>query len=120
MDAARRAARSVPGTVASRLFVGLQHLARVRASLPHLHASVAAEALQASDPGVLPVLRQHPVGDLLELFNVTETWRAFPWSRIAEFGWRSVRDVVSDTDVSPHGDGNIWLPPYASCWLIGR
>ena len=40
--------------------------------------STQSEVLDPSDPGVLPVLRSHPEGELLELFNVTETWRPFP------------------------------------------
>ena len=40
----------------------LRHLAAVRAGLPHLEASVAAEVLELDDPAVLAVLRRHPVG----------------------------------------------------------
>ncbi len=68
-----------------RVLNGFRHLARVRASLPHLHASVAAEVLELSDPGVLAVLHRHPEGNLLALHNVTgaggpgrgSAWRAW-------------------------------------------
>jgi amylosucrase len=83
-----------------------------------MHASVASEVLSPSDPGVLPVLRRHPEGDLLELFNVTETWRPFPWDRVADFGWRTVRDALADSVVVPGSDGNLWLAPYAALWLV--
>ena len=47
--------------IEQRVFDGLVHRAAVRA-LQHLHASVAAEPLDPSDPGVLVVLRRHPSG----------------------------------------------------------
>ena len=56
------------------------------ASLPHLESTVAAEVPTAADPGILPVLRRHPLGPLLELFNVTDSWRPFPGWRLAELG----------------------------------
>ncbi len=49
-----------PGSIEQRVFDGLVHLAAVRAGLVHLHASVRAEPLEATDPGVLAVLRRHP------------------------------------------------------------
>ena len=120
MDARLQAARAVPGTVPARLFAGMRRLAAARAALPHLHASVAAEVLHPADPGVLPVLRRHPLGDVLELFNVTEGWRPFPWYRVSDFGWRSMREVLSGHDLAAGQDGNLWLPPYAAWWILGE
>ena len=65
-------------TVEGRVYLGIRHLAQTRASLPHLESSVAAEVPLLSDPGVFPVLRRHPLGPLLELYNVTDDWRPFP------------------------------------------
>ena len=80
--AARRGGRApadrAAATVEGRVFGGLAHLAATRAGLPHLHASVPAEVLELSDPGVLPVLRRHPVGPMVGLYNVTEQWRSWP------------------------------------------
>ncbi|GMA87772.1 hypothetical protein GCM10025868_30220 [Angustibacter aerolatus] len=66
LDPGAVARRHDPGTVPGRVFEGLQRLVRARAAMPHLDASVAAEVLTPSDPGVLPVLRRHPLGPLLE------------------------------------------------------
>jgi amylosucrase len=118
MDADRQAQRHEPDTVPARLFTGLTRLARVRAGLPQLHASVAAEVLDPSDPGVLVVWRDHPEGALLELANVTETWRPFPWRRIAELGLADAYDVLAGAVAEPGGDGNLWLAPYAAVWLV--
>jgi len=66
------------GTDAGRMFGALRRLIAARARLPHLHASVAAEVPEVADPGILPVLRRHPLGALLEVYNVTDGWRVWP------------------------------------------
>ena len=76
--------------------------------------------LTASDPGVLPVLRRHPEGELLELFNVTDSWRPFPVHRLAELGLVAVVDVLSGDAIFPGQDGNVWLAPYRAMWLVAR
>ena len=72
--------RLVPGTIEQRVFDGLADRARVRASLPHLHASVATEPLDATDAGVFAVVRRHPIGPLLAL---TTSRRPPAWCRPA-------------------------------------
>ena len=110
--------RHDPSTVQGRVFEGLQRLVRVRAGLPHLHASVAAEVLHPTDPGVLPVLREHPEGPLLGLYNVTATWRHWPSSRLRELGLEGALDALTGEPVPLGGDGDVWLPPYGACWLV--
>jgi amylosucrase len=118
MDWARAELRHDLQTVQGRVFAGLRHLASVRAALPHLEASVAAEVPELADPGILPVLRRHPLGPLLELFNVTDGWRPFPGSRLAELGLAGARDALSGNHIHPGPDGNIWLHPYGVLWLV--
>ena len=84
------------------MFLGLQHLSAGRgASLPHLESTVAAEVPLLSDPGILPVLRRHPLGPLLELFNVTDSWRPFPGWRLDELGLTGARDALSGNHIHP-------------------
>ena len=73
-------------TVAGRVFGGLTHLARVRGSLPQLHASVRSEVLPVDDGGVLAIVRRAPIGPMVCLYNITPGGRPFPASRVAEFG----------------------------------
>jgi amylosucrase len=117
MDWQRAALRSDPASVPGAAYTRLRHLIGVRASLPHLHASVAAQVLDPSDPGVLAVLRQHPVGDLLALYNVTDSVRAWPGWRAADLGDR-VRDALSGAvfEVGPGRD--VILPAYSALWLV--
>jgi len=118
MDWARADRRHAPHTVEGRVFLGIKHLAQVRSSLPHLESTVAAEVPLLSDPGVLPVLRRHPLGPLLELFNVTDSWRPFPGWRLAELGLTGARDALSGNHIHPGDDGNVWLHPYGVRWLV--
>jgi len=109
--------RADGGTVAGRMFGALRGLITARARLPHLHASVAAEVPEVADPGILPVLRRHPLGVLLELYNVTESWRAWPGWRLAELGLAAGVDQISGDGIANGDDGNLWLPPFAALWI---
>jgi amylosucrase len=115
LDWALAAERERSDTIAGRVFTGLRHLAAVRAGLPHLHASVPAQVLDPSDPGVLAVLRRHPVGDLLSLYNVTEQHRPWPADRLPVAG---MVDALTGQPVQPGEDGSIWLQPYQAAWLV--
>ncbi len=112
------AQRDDPTTVPGRLFAGLRHLAATRAGLPHLHASVQAEVLDPVDPGVLAVLRRHPLGPMLGLYNVTERWRPHPGEAPAAVGLSAPVDRISGGALRTGGDGRLWLAPYASLWLV--
>jgi amylosucrase len=110
--------RHDPSTVQGRVFEGLQHLVRVRSELPHLHASVAAEVLEPSDPGILPVLRRHPLGQLLGLYNFAASWRSWPGHRLRGMGLLHAVDALTGEQLQLGGDGNLWLPPYGAAWLV--
>jgi amylosucrase len=118
MDAQLQAARHDPDTVTGRVFAGLRHLIATRASLPLLHAATQPQVLDPSDRGVLAVLRSHPEGQLLELYNVTDSWRPFPASRVADHGLPLATDVLSGEAVAAAPDGNLWLAPYRAVWLV--
>ncbi|MGF1663989.1 MAG: alpha-amylase family protein [Kineosporiaceae bacterium] len=107
-----------PAGVPGRMFAGLRHLARVRASLPHLHASVPHRVLEVADPGILAVLRHHPLGDLLALYNVTSTWRPWPGGRLDELGLRDGWDALAGRAVHIGGDGDAWLAPWSAAWVV--
>jgi amylosucrase len=113
--AAERGDRSAaPG----RMFMGLRDLVAARGALPHLDASVPAEVVDVVDPGVLPVLRRHPLGPMLGLYNVTDSWRPWPASRIAELGLARGRDAIKGVPLVVADDGNFWLRPYQASWLV--
>ncbi|MGL5858384.1 MAG: alpha-amylase family protein [Angustibacter sp.] len=117
--------------VAGRVYAGLRRIIDARAGLPQLHAATDPQLLDLLDPGVFAVLRPHPIGPLLELFNVTPDWRPWPAWRLHELGLPPLAeeldapgphtvDVLTGTAVTVGGDGNVWLPPYAAWWLVQR
>ena len=81
-DEARAARRANPATVPGRAFSDLATLADTRRRLPYLHAGVPAEVDTPYDPGVLSVVRRHPIGTMLQLYNVTPDWRFYPGNRL--------------------------------------
>jgi amylosucrase len=117
MDPERQAARHDETTVAGRAFSGLRRMVQVRAQLPGLHASMPAQVLDESDPGVLAVLRYHPEGDLLCLYNVSDSWRPWPGDRLAHHGFAQSVDRLTGEPARVGDDGNLWLSPYAAVWL---
>lgn len=116
-------AHSDPRSPVGRVLAGLRHLAGVRAGLPQLHASVAAEVVAAPDPGIFAVLRRHPVGPLLQLYNITEQPRSVPEWWVREIGLINVDDSVDALNGYPpnrEADGSLYLSTYQPMWLVGR
>jgi amylosucrase len=116
-----------PGRVALRhdrtssegcAFTDLVRLAEVRRSLPHLHAGVPTAIDELHDNGVLPVRRTHPLGVMLQLYNVTPEWRFHSGARLAALGLDRAVDALTGQGVQPGADGRVWLPPYAAWWLV--
>jgi amylosucrase len=117
LDEKAQAQRHDPSSVPGEAFDAISSLAATRARLPHLDAAWPSEILPLADPGVLPVLRRHPLGPMLGLYNVTDGWRPWPSARIAELGLTGARDAISGSVPQPGDDGNLWLAPYAVVWL---
>jgi amylosucrase len=110
--------RSDLSTVTGQLFAGLRALIQARARVRHLDASVSSEIAPLADPAILPVLRRHPLGALLGLYNVSDRWRPFPLWRLDELGIADAWDALSDTAVKRSEDGSVWLAPYQAMWIV--
>ena len=117
-----RAAGEEPESPVGRVLAGMRHLARVRASLPHLHAGVDAELVAAPDPGIFAVLRRHALGPMLGLYNITETPRAVPdwWIREQGIQVELTVDALNGYPPNLTPDGWIWLSTYQPVWLVRR
>lgn len=116
------AANDEPGSPVGRVLEGMRQLARTRASLPHLHASVNAELVAAPDPGIFAVLRKHALGPMLGLYNITETPRSVPQWWVREHGLRVEQTVDALNGYPPNltDDGSVWLSTYQPVWLVHR
>ncbi|MDH6239824.1 alpha-amylase family protein [Aurantimicrobium minutum] len=60
---------------AGRIYNRIKHVIDVRKSLPSLHASVATTVRAGSGKGVVIFDRKHPAGDLIEVYNLSESSR---------------------------------------------
>ncbi|MFN8190611.1 MAG: alpha-amylase family protein [Nocardioidaceae bacterium] len=100
---------------------GLRHLIRARGRLPQLHAAVPTEIWDPRDPGVLLVVRRHPGGPLLGVYNVTGDSRSVPGEVFYWLGLdaRTAVDHLSGRPPHVRADLGIDVPPYAALWLTG-
>jgi amylosucrase len=105
-------------TVQARVFQGLAHLARVRAALPQLHAAADTHVLPHTDDGVLAVVRQHPSGPMVCVYNVTDTWRPFAFAEFTAAGIAAPHNALGGHDVYGGADGQVLLSPYAAWWVV--
>jgi amylosucrase len=118
LDWDRAADRADLRTRPGKVFQGLAHLARVRASLPQLHAGADSTVLLDTDDGVLATVRQHPSGPMVCVYNVTDSWRPFPFARFAEAGVAHPFNALGGHAVFGGGDGQVLLSPYAAWWVV--
>ena len=118
LDWARAEQRHDLSTVAGKVFSGIAHLSRVRASLPQLHASASVRVLTDTDEGVLAVVRSHASGPMVCLYNVTTAPRPFPMHRLHEAGLGAPYDALGGHRVTAGADGVVWLPAYAAWWVV--
>ena len=109
--------RHDPDTVAGRVFGDIVALVRARAALPHLHGSVETRPGPVDDPGVLVTLREHPLGRLVGVYNVTPETRRWPGWRVRDLGMGDAVDAVTGDPLPWDRDGDVHLPPYAALWL---
>ncbi|CAM2751458.1 alpha-amylase family protein [Actinomyces slackii] len=124
LDGARAENRADRATVEGRVFTDLARMARVRAGLPQLEASVRTRVQDVDDPGVLVTHRDHPRGSFVGVYNVTPQWRSVSARTLAELGVMGATDVLTDTvpfgssSLEGAGDGRVPVPPYAAWWLV--
>jgi len=113
-------AAAAPGSAPGRVLRGMQQLARARAGLPHLHASVAAEVVAAPDPAVFVVRRRHPVGPMVQLYNLTAAPRTVPGWWVRELGLPvdQTIDALNGYPPSLSADGSVYLSTYQPVWLV--
>ncbi|HET7398339.1 MAG TPA: alpha-amylase family protein [Intrasporangium sp.] len=118
IDWSTAARRTDLRTREGKVFQGVAHLARVRRRLPQLHASADPVVLHDTDDGILAVLRRHPSGPMVGVYNVTGSWRPFPVERFRAVGIATPHEALSGYDVVTGDDGLAFLAPYAAWWVV--
>ena len=84
------------------------------ASRPCMRA-VEAKLLPLHGSGILPVIRRHPMGTHVGLYNVTENWRPYPAQEVLGAG---AREALTDAQLIPDPQGLLWLPPLTGWWIL--
>jgi amylosucrase len=108
--------RHDPSTDAGRTWAGLRRLVDVRRTLEPLHAAVPTRVYPTSHPAVICFVRRHPAGDMVQVYNVSDSTIALPAGDIAGHGPDLVLDRLSDRTIIPYGGQHV-LRPYAAWWL---
>ena len=109
------AATKSPGTVASRIFQGIQQITQARKISPSLHASVATRVKAGRGTGVAIFERNHPAGQMIQVYNLTEDSR---WVSSDELG--DLTGIVENrlTGEKFELGAGITLNPYSAYWLM--
>lgn len=102
--------------VARRVNKGVRALIAARTSLPGLHASVSSEIMGTEEPAVFMLVRRHPSGPIVEVYNLSEDPRNIRTDTIVNTLGTSVREVITQRTLTV-GEG-IQVPPYAAWWLV--
>jgi amylosucrase len=99
---------------AGRIYNRIKHVIDVRKSLPSLHASVATTVRPGSGKGVVIFDRKHPAGDLIEVYNLSESSR---WFGANELG--GITGMVTDHLTGHTFDIGTGVPlaPYEVRWF---
>ncbi len=118
MDWAAVETASDPSTPVGRVNAGIRHLASVRARTPHLHASVESVVLAAPDPRLLFVYRDHPLGAMLQIYNVSETPVGITTQQVRDLVRANhATDLLSDRvwDLTPY---TVTISGYQALWFV--
>ncbi len=94
---AERAARGEGDDVASRVYAAIRGLIRARAGLPSLHAATATRARVDGDPAVLVLERHHAAGNLVEVYNLSDSARPVPADALRALAGDQLADHATGT-----------------------
>jgi amylosucrase len=108
--------RDDPSTDAGRMWIGMTRLVEVRRTLEMLHSAVPTRVYPTSHPAIVCFVRRHPAGDMVQVYNVSDSTVALPEWDIAGHGSHLVHDRLSDRIVTPFAGQHV-LRPYAAWWL---
>lgn len=106
-----------PHSPAARIHTWLCHVLGVRRHTPHLHASVESTTLDVGDRRVLALGRSHPVGPMIQLYNLSEERVTLPMQVLRDRFGRTARELLDDVDWDLSPD-ELELPSYAVKWFI--
>jgi amylosucrase len=119
MDWEKASKRHEKGTLESRIFEGVQAIIGARKRTPHLHAGIRSEILETLHPHIFAYVRRHPLGNLLCLYNFTESEQFFRSGWLRDHLIDSPYDMLSENFIDIISD-HVRLQPYQALWLLHK
>lgn len=104
-----------PESVATRIYTGIKAITNARRSTPSLHASVSTSVRAGRGNGVAIFERNHPAGQMVQIYNLSEDSRWVAADELAGIGERAENRLTGE--ILEIGSG-LNLTPYAALWLI--
>lgn len=101
---------------AAAMYHGLRCMIAARKRLESLHASVPTRVYATDHPSVLRFVRRHPSGDIMQVYNVSDSAVAIAADQINGHFSALTYDQISGITATPQ-DGYYLLEPYARLWL---
>lgn len=99
-----------------RISAGVRHVVSVRKQTPQLHASVESVVVPSPDPRLLLLRRDHPLGAMLQVYNVSEAPVYLPLDVVRGVVGESAEERLSGYwyDLTP---ASMLVEPYQALWL---
>jgi amylosucrase len=116
MDWHRVQAAEVGDSPEAQVLAGTRHIYARRKATPQIHGGYAARILDTGLSAVFGFARLTPTGNLVCLFNVSETWHHVPANWLRAQGVTQFHDALSDAPVTLETD-TYALPPYGRVWM---
>lgn len=104
-------------TPAGWMLKEMRNLARVKSSLPQLHASTATQVEVGEQASVVFFERHHAAGNFVGAFNVSATAVSISIEEINSRGVGHPVDALTSKPIEVIGN-KVTLPPYAAWWLV--
>ena len=106
-----------PDSAQARVNAWLRHVLEVRRATPQLHAGYESRILDVGDRRVLVIRRDHPIGPMYQLYNLSEHRVSIPMGLLrTPYGSRA-KELLDDVtwDLDP---ATLSLEPYQVHWFV--
>lgn len=104
------------GTAAAIVLAGTRHILARRKATAQLHGGYPTRIRDSGNKTIFTFLRITPTGNLVCLFNFSETWQQLPAHWLREQGVVRFHDAICDSVVDLDDD-TLAIPPYGRFWL---
>ena len=106
-----------PGSAPARVNAWLRHVLGVRRGVPQLHAGYESYIMDVGDRRVLAIRRDHPIGPMIQLYNLSEDQVSVPMGLLRTPFGSQARELLDDAqwDLNPPV---LVLEPYQVRWFV--